>query len=651
MDNGRLMKDKQKLIPTVGHGACLILPGGRNILGGSLFTQFLNADENTANSSSDSEDDQQTSPTFEADCFEVSLDSTQPSPMTCPPTVPCLPEHNEVLTASENESSAAESVVRGALITVSCDIPAARKVSQFLGHKANKGCSRCEFEGERENPRDVTSRMSYFTVVEIVPRLNDTVRSQAVEFLGATNATEVKKIQKKNGVRWSQLLKLTYFDIVTMTMVDPMHTVFLGMIRHETDLIFQDPLFCKESQRVFSSRLKCLRVPYDVGRLPSSLGEKLEFSNLTADQWKNFALIYAKPCLWDLLPPDSYESICMLCDIVQLIVQPSLTDADISRLDYLLKSHHRYFENIYGRFQVSVNYHVALHIPDMIRDFGPPHAFWYFSFERMNGVLSGLPNSNRYVELELFTKFLQDIDIESVLPHDPLVTSWPHLDDILPVAREMSSSVIHPSLLNIRVKSMFATSTQDMYDLQLSIDKGDTNMFGFEWKVEYLPPTRLDLQVTKDFYLKLLCFYEHLYEGNSITVIPRIDKHARCSVNGLSLTSDLHSSDRSSRVKAYFAVVDSEPGYPYFGIVRFFFKSLVIIKGNSFNPTETTKSHDLAYVQWFQFYNGSDDPFFQITDEFYDGDEIISPRRLVSRCVLLKAYSNSPYKFVVEFPA
>ena len=43
MDNGRLMKDKQKLIPTVGHGACLILPGGRNILGGSLFTQFLNA--------------------------------------------------------------------------------------------------------------------------------------------------------------------------------------------------------------------------------------------------------------------------------------------------------------------------------------------------------------------------------------------------------------------------------------------------------------------------------------------------------------------------------------------------------------------------------------------------------------------------------
>ena len=58
---------------------------------------------------------------------------------------------------------------------------------------------------------------------------------------------------------------------------------------------------------------------------------------------------------------------------------------------------------------------MALHIPDMIKDFGPPQSFWCFSFERMNGVLSGLPN-NQHIELELFTKFLKDVDIGSVLP-------------------------------------------------------------------------------------------------------------------------------------------------------------------------------------------------------------------------------------------
>ena len=64
--------------------------------------------------------------------------------------------------------------MRAALIAVSCDIPAAREVSQFLGHKANKGCSRCEFEAQRENG-NVTGRMSYFTTQQVIPRVNNNV--------------------------------------------------------------------------------------------------------------------------------------------------------------------------------------------------------------------------------------------------------------------------------------------------------------------------------------------------------------------------------------------------------------------------------------------------------------------------------------------
>ena len=65
-------------------------------------------------------------------------------------------------------------MMRAALIAVSCDLPAARKVSQFLGHKANKGCSRCEFEAQRENG-NVTGRMSYFTTKEVIHRVNNNV--------------------------------------------------------------------------------------------------------------------------------------------------------------------------------------------------------------------------------------------------------------------------------------------------------------------------------------------------------------------------------------------------------------------------------------------------------------------------------------------
>ena len=75
-----------------------------------------------------------------------------------------------------------------------------------------------------------------------------------------------------------------------------------------------------------------------------------------------------------------------------------------------------------------------------------------------------------------------------------------------------------------------------------------------------------------DFYLKLPYFYEHLYEASSISLLPCIDRHACCLVNRLTLTSDLNGLDCSSIVKALFAIIDLKP-YPYFGIVRFFFKS------------------------------------------------------------------------------
>lgn len=53
--------------------------------------------------------------------------------------------------------------VRAMLLCVSRDIPALRKVTQFLSYTANKGCNMCNFMGEREKGGDgeITRRMSY----------------------------------------------------------------------------------------------------------------------------------------------------------------------------------------------------------------------------------------------------------------------------------------------------------------------------------------------------------------------------------------------------------------------------------------------------------------------------------------------------------
>ena len=57
----------------------------------------------------------------------------------------------------------------------------------------------------------------------------------------------------------------------------------------------------------------------------------------------------------------------------------------------MIHDHHQLFCREYGKWSVSVNYHMSLHLPEMITDLGPPQAFWCFGYERMNGYLAGTP--------------------------------------------------------------------------------------------------------------------------------------------------------------------------------------------------------------------------------------------------------------------
>ena len=53
----------------------------------------------------------------------------------------------------------------------------------------------------------------------------------------------------------------------------------------------------KKEIELLASRLSALRVPYDVGRLPKTMLEKLSARDLKAQQWKNFIWTDAEVCL------------------------------------------------------------------------------------------------------------------------------------------------------------------------------------------------------------------------------------------------------------------------------------------------------------------------------------------------------------------
>ena len=90
-----------------------------------------------------------------------------------------------------------------------------------------------------------------------------------------------------------------------------------------------------------------------------------------------------------------------------------------------------------------MNYHMALHMPDVILDYGPPHAFWCFAYERMNGILASIPTNNRGIEKEVLDRFLLEFTFNQV-ELNPLLSSYqPILKELIePQTKAMSFSQV-----------------------------------------------------------------------------------------------------------------------------------------------------------------------------------------------------------------
>ena len=123
-------------------------------------------------------------------------------------------------------------------------------------------------------------------------------------------------------------------------------------------------------------------MPFDIGRLPSNIFDSGEEpSGVTAAQWKLYIITYARPCLYKLLPDRAYKCLSLLSEIVTLVVSPVFCQDTLENLFRLLHDHHLLFSQVYGVWRVTINYHMCLHLPEVILDLCPPQSFWCFAYE------------------------------------------------------------------------------------------------------------------------------------------------------------------------------------------------------------------------------------------------------------------------------
>ena len=103
-------------------------------------------------------------------------------------------------------------------------------------------------------------------------------------------------------VRWSELLRLPYFNPITFLPIDGLHNLWLGDGSWLMKRIWiEEGKITKDKLQIITSRLKTLIIPPDIGRMPTNKVDVTGgFVGLTADEWKNFYLVASAVVLYDL---------------------------------------------------------------------------------------------------------------------------------------------------------------------------------------------------------------------------------------------------------------------------------------------------------------------------------------------------------------
>ena len=306
-------------------------------------------------------------------------------------------------------------IVRCALLCVSCDLPAGRKVCGFLGHGAHIGCSRCL---KRFSGGIGAMDFSGFDRENWALRSASEHKTFALKTLSENTQAKRDQVESHSGCRYSVLLDLLYFDAPRMLVIDPMHNLFLGSAKHFMKSIFIGRgLLLDRDFDCIQNRIDSFTVPSDFGRIPLKI--KSGFSSFTADQWKNWSIYFSIIVLRDILSEEDLECWRHFVLACRVLTRHQISMEQVKLGDALLLAFCRKTEILFGKSSITPNMHLHCHLRACMEDYGPLHSFWLYAFERYNGMLGSMPNNKRSIEIQLTKRFLREIQTHNAeLPQE-----------------------------------------------------------------------------------------------------------------------------------------------------------------------------------------------------------------------------------------
>src|SRR5204863_546950 len=264
--------------------------------------------------------------------------------------------------------------IRTALILVSCNIPAARKICVHISALA--AYHRCEKRGNYENHQHNFAGMEDMEDW-FITRDSSQHRQNAIGWRRCNSDAARSQFAKQTGVRWSELLRLPYFDPIRFLTVDPMHCLFLGIAKWIVKKIWVDEgVLTPDNLKNIQRKMNQIQVPADLGRIPQKIDRGEGFINFTADQWRTFFTIYETTLLWEYLSAIDRMILTHFVRVCSVLVGRILTFDLIEEAAERLIKIIKLIEEHYGHDKITPNLHLSLHLQECSHDFGPLYTFW-----------------------------------------------------------------------------------------------------------------------------------------------------------------------------------------------------------------------------------------------------------------------------------
>ena len=253
-----------------------------------------------------------------------------------------------------------------------CDAPARAYLKQTKGHNAYHGCERCTQHGVW---------------------LNKVTFPDCSASLRTDEDFAMKRDIDHHGPTKSPLQKLPV-GLVSQFVLDPMHLIYLGVVRRLLWLWIKAPV--NSSGRIGSIQVRAISgclvnfqrfIPREFVRKCRSL---YEMERWKATELRQFLLYSGIVAVRKHLSPQAYEHFLLLHVAVFSLSSPDLYKRFSGYANQLLHGFVSHFGSLYGNSMLVYNVHNLIHIATDVERYGPLDTFSAFKFESFLGRLKRL---------------------------------------------------------------------------------------------------------------------------------------------------------------------------------------------------------------------------------------------------------------------